>query len=1081
MISGPKKFAADLSELQAYAHSRPVPTSNGGNGCSNSKRWIVHDVRTGDEEGSFKFDLVDAHAPSEFLDGTSSAEGSRNGMMPTTTINIFTSDTSEYPHSHTFFGYTQDDAFTPQITDSVQRLPDRKSCTVRGVVEFFLEQLSPGGNIISINDHQVEDEVERLETVAGGEDMEMLSSSFDEDQFDEQFSDEEYLTQYMDLDSKPCFEIGRLGKDFTEARAAGYGPGIVRANSDEFYLSISLPAIDLTAYIPSHALLAWDRHFLQPGQRLTLLISGFRGFYPVLGRDGSMIPDAAFTSVALKFKLGFSSNYKPPLDQVRSAFSQYIHTTVSEDGVTDGPAQMTLEEELQHEEADPGAFRRMSLSDSLEDLMDKSLMRLIRLRRRFGLGWAAAEELLWQSEVALDDSENIFSRNEEIFSNADKAEKELAATYRLPDDPMGSGSPDINLITTAFAFLTRRLALCARHCVICHKRLENDTYGSLKPYACTSNLCIFQYYALNFGPSLEYEVATNTETVDLLVSLVYVAAAEGTLEEPFPHGMGLRVPAPTGSTVIVDDDGLCAFDALPVREMCSTITALLDVLPPIAAMKGFLFKNPKARLQDMDSRIPSAAWSLLKWCFASCRAHIQELKQGEDLLGNVGDTYRQFRIMTGAPDKEARFKMALEQESHTATSSRYPTIFAFHGSPVKNWHSIIRHGLWYKRVVNGRSYGDGVYFAADGSVSMSTYAAPNCSGWGGSTLKPRKCLVLAEIVNSPSGFVCRSPFYVVNNTDWIMCRYLLVDCGHQDATQQEAIRFKYPSGMFLEQDPQYVAKVNDVPIDIPEPSRHLDKIVDKCPAQLPTRYDQDDISIFRAADGVQHVSLPDSPSSPTTTMDVETSINSPPLLKWFPKRGWVEKNALDLLPPPTESSTVATMALQRELKALHRELLKAREQDTIELLGWHMPSEFSTDNLYQWIIEIHSFDPELPVAKDMEERGVNSVILEIRFPPSFPHSPPFFRVIRPRFLPFSQGGGGHITDGGSICMDLLTSDGWLPCYSVPAILLQIKLAISNPFPSPARLHPHHWDRPYTAKEALSGYTRAAALHGWKVC
>lgn len=65
-------------------------------------------------------------------------------------------------------------------------------------------------------------------------------------------------------------------------------------------------------------------------------------------------------------------------------------------------------------------------------------------------------------------------------------------------------------------------------------------------------------------------------------------------------------------------------------------------------------------------------------------------------------------------------------------------------------------------------------------------------------------------------------------------------------------------------------------------------------------------------------------------------------------------------------------------------------------------------------------------------------------------------------------------------MDLLTSDGWLPSYSVPAILLQIKLAISNITPRPARLHPQYWDRPYTAKEALNGYTRAAALHGWKV-
>jgi hypothetical protein len=62
--------------------------------------------------------------------------------------------------------------------------------------------------------------------------------------------------------------------------------------------------------------------------------------------------------------------------------------------------------------------------------------------------------------------------------------------------------------------------------------------------------------------------------------------------------------------------------------------------------------------------------------------------------------------------------------------------------------------------------------------------------------------------------------------------------------------------------------------------------------------------------------------------------------------------------------------------------------------------------------------------------GVNSLIFEIRFPATFPHEPPFFRIIRPRFLPFiqvrsyphklthsdcvRQGGGGHVTGGGSV-------------------------------------------------------------------
>lgn len=41
-------------------------------------------------------------------------------------------------------------------------------------------------------------------------------------------------------------------------------------------------------------------------------------------------------------------------------------------------------------------------------------------------------------------------------------------------------------------------------------------------------------------------------------------------------------------------------------------------------------------------------------------------------------------------------------------------------------------------------------------------------------------------------------------------------------------------------------------------------------------------------------------------------------------------------------------------------------------------------------------------ARLMASRGVNSLLFEVHFPPTFPHSPPFFRIIKPRFLPFVQ-------------------------------------------------------------------------------
>jgi len=67
-------------------------------------------------------------------------------------------------------------------------------------------------------------------------------------------------------------------------------------------------------------------------------------------------------------------------------------------------------------------------------------------------------------------------------------------------------------------------------------------------------------------------------------------------------------------------------------------------------------------------------------------------------------------------------------------------------------------------------------------------------------------------------------------------------------------------------------------------------------------------------------------------------------------------------------------------------------------------------------------------------------------------------------------------------MDLLTADGWRPIYSIPAVLMQIKMAISNLEPRPARLwlEQGQWKNKYGVHEALEGFKRAAATHGWTV-
>lgn len=193
--------------------------------------------------------------------------------------------------------------------------------------------------------------------------------------------------------------------------------------------------------------------------------------------------------------------------------------------------------------------------------------------------------------------------------------------------------------------------------------------------------------------------------------------------------------------------------------------------------------------------------------------------------------------------------------------------------------------------------------------------------------------------------------------------------------------------------------------------------------------------------------------------------------------GSLDQSELPMLDPPAYATTTATMRLNRELQTI----LKVQETTPLHELGWYINAEL-VNNVYQWIVELHSFEASLPLAKDMKTAGVTSIVLEIRFGKDYPHSPPFVRVIKPRFLPFIQGGGGHVTGGGAMCMELLTNSGWSAASSIEGVLLQVRMAIMNLEPKPARLEKHlsGKQRVYGTHEAMQAYIRACATHGWEV-
>lgn len=206
-------------------------------------------------------------------------------------------------------------------------------------------------------------------------------------------------------------------------------------------MSISLPVITLSDSIPPHALMAWDRRLLSCSQHLTLLISGFHGLYPVLENDVSYTSSAQRLAVSLGFKVGLSQRYKPGAEQalevirkhglitheaedevrmqadwaaMRQRFERSDSDDLDEDDST--PAEAAPVDEVVN--VDKGRFGGFSLSSSLESLMDQSFLKIVHLRRKFGLGWAGAELLHSEIEICQRLDEDVLKMKNDVSLNS---------------------------------------------------------------------------------------------------------------------------------------------------------------------------------------------------------------------------------------------------------------------------------------------------------------------------------------------------------------------------------------------------------------------------------------------------------------------------------------------------------------------------------------------------------------------------------------------------------------------------------------------------------------------------------------
>ena len=168
-----------------------------------------------------------------------------------------------------------------------------------------------------------------------------------------------------------------------------------------------------------------------------------------------------------------------------------------------------------------------------------------------------------------------------------------------------------------------------------------------------------------------------------------------------------------------------------------------------------------------------------------------------------------------------------------------------------------------------------------------------------------------------------------------------------------------------------------------------------------------------------------------------------------------------------EKMAIMNKAYNKRLMIEYKQLMKKSVAD----LGFSVKLA-DEGNLRVWTICIPATGLDNSILESqMKKLAIPGLELEISFSEGYPIEPPFPRVIYPRFQSLT----GHITAGGSICMEAISRSGWVPTTNMESLITQIKLVLIE---GDARIDETHTRKRYELAEAKEAFQRAMATHGW---
>mmetsp|Transcript_7417 Transcript_7417/g.10954 ORF Transcript_7417/g.10954 Transcript_7417/m.10954 type:complete len:639 (-) Transcript_7417:36-1952(-) len=303
-----------------------------------------------------------------------------------------------------------------------------------------------------------------------------------------------------------------------------------------------------------------------------------------------------------------------------------------------------------------------------------------------------------------------------------------------------------NFVIELITFLYLSLNSIKEYCINCGKNVNLKNITVNRPFICTAPICQYQYIENICGVDLSCTVIptsvytdlkNNKFIADLLISMAWSAANSNRNNLIFnPNYKGMSA---------------------------SQVAKHIEQMPSVDQMVN-------CRSDDaLQDKLGQTKFNLLEWILSHSRPLMVKIPQNQQIKSlNSSD---QYLLQQDDAEKHDEFKRLYKE---------YGSFFAFHGSSLENFHSILRRGLINasntKLMTTGAAYGAGIYMAVDMATSFS-YARVGPT-WHKSKLQSNgnalKCMAICEVIKHPSINTVPNPYYVIKDAKYVTTRFFVI-------------------------------------------------------------------------------------------------------------------------------------------------------------------------------------------------------------------------------------------------------------------------------------------------------------------